>query len=169
MFRGLGGRLRHSSPGGQSGPPWPYPRPRGYVGWKGDQLIIAPRLQILQDIAGRIASSAGSPPLAGWLQRATRSISTGPGTFLVICNDLQGYARALGAYVRSQHEVPKWVSFSPLALLGAFDLQPELYPLDEDVLPYLGAVVTVGSRSEESVSLRLTVLAPPDSHREGGE
>jgi hypothetical protein len=136
---------------------------------EGDRLIFAQRLETLEDVAGRIASGPDAVLLSERLQRATRRTPTGPGTFLVIYNDLQGYARALGAYVRSRQEIPKWVGFSPLALLGTFDLQPELYPLDEDVLPYLDAVVTVGSRSEESVSVRLTVLAPPDFHPEGGD
>jgi hypothetical protein len=170
------GWLLFPPPGEPFGEPAP-PQPPGlavtdvlalgiFTGSGGDRLTISPDLETLKDITGRIAPPQGEVVQPERLQRAMSRMPTGPGTFLVIGHDLRGYARALGAYVRSHHEVPKWVGFSPLALLGLFELQPGLYPPDDDVLPYLDAIVTVGSRSEAGLLVKLLVLAPPDFHPE---
>lgn len=133
---------------------------------EGDRLIIGPDLAALEDIVGRMAAPRGEAVQPWRLQRAMNHVATGPGTFLVIGHDLQGYAGALGAYVHARHKVPPWGGFSSLAFVRVFDLQPGLYPPDDDVLPYLDAMVTVGSRSEAGLLVKLVVLAPPDFHPE---
>ncbi len=129
----------------------------------GDKLIIAPRLQTLQDVVLRLAGpSAGVGP-PGRFERAMARIPTGSSTFLVVYTDLQGHLRAVGEYVRRHGALPVWVSFGPLALLNLFDLQPDLFPPDEVVLPYLDASVIFGTNPPAGGGLLLHfhLLAPP--------
>ncbi|MCK4298473.1 MAG: hypothetical protein KAX80_03005, partial [Planctomycetes bacterium] len=129
----------------------------------GDKLIIAPRLQTLQDVVLRLAApSAGLEP-PGRFERAMARIPTGSSTFLVVYNELQGHLRAVGEYVRRHGALPVWVSFGPLALLNLFDLQPDLFPPDEVLLPYLDASVIFGTNPPAGGGLLLhyLLLAPP--------
>jgi len=131
----------------------------------GDKLITAPRLEILQDVVLRLAaSSAGAEPPSRF-QRAMARIPTGSSTFLVVYDDLQGHVRAVAEHVRRHGPLPTWVSFGPLVLLNLFDLQPDLFPPDEVVLPYLDASLIFGTNDETGLLLQCIILAPPESKR----
>jgi len=126
----------------------------------GDKLVVSPRLQALEDLLLRAGGTGGGGDSAARRARALARVPGGSPVFLVVYNDLRGHLSAVGEYVRRRGRLPTWVSFDPLALLNLLDLQSDLWPPDEDLLPYLDSSVLFGTRDEEGLLLQFLILTP---------